>query len=154
MFFKIIDIKSFDLLYNDDNVKKQVNNEFYLRDGNDYYFKDKNYIYMYKDDSTDENNFPFFFIAGKSNNYKVLGGAYLQIKNIIYCKGEVLKEADVKTFKTVKMQRRDSEWSITVGLDKRNIYLYNRKIEKSQLLSYVLPIYESKIDSLIRTQHN
>lgn len=43
---EIIDPESFDLLYNDDNIKRQVNNEFYLRSGNDYYFKDKNYIYI------------------------------------------------------------------------------------------------------------
>ena len=117
-------------------MKKQVNNEFYLRGGNDYYFKDKNYIYMYRDDITKEDNFPFFFVAGKANNYKVLGGAYLQIKDKIYCKGELLNEADVKTFKTAKMRLQHSEWFITIGFDKRKIYLENRKIDKSQLLYY------------------
>jgi len=48
------------------------------------------------------------------------------------------------------MYRRDSEWPITIGLDKKNIYFYNRKIDKAQLLNYVLPIYKSEIDSLRR----
>jgi len=147
---EIIDPGSFDLLYNDSSMKNQVNNEFYLRGGNDYYFKDKNYIYMYRDDITKEDNFPFFFVAGKSNNYKVLGGAYLQIKDEIYCKGELLNEADVKTFKTAKMRLQHSEWFITIGFDKRKIYLENRKIDKSQLHLYVDRIYEINTDSLSR----
>jgi len=147
---EIIDPESFDLLYNDENFRKRVNNEFYLRDKCDYYFKDKNYIYMYKDDSTNENNIPFFFIAGKSTDYKVLGGAYLQIKDIIYCKGEILNGVDVKTFKTAKIRLEHSEWSMTIGLDKKNIYLENRKINKSKLHLYIDRIYEINTDSIRR----
>jgi len=47
----VIDPKTFKPLYDDKDVRKKVDNEYYLKeDAEDYYFIDKNYIYIYKDD--------------------------------------------------------------------------------------------------------
>ena len=145
---KIIDEATFDLLSNDMNDRKKIKNDYYLKSGNDYYFKDKNYIYIYRDDFTIPTNTPIFFIAGKTNNYEVLGGGFLKVGNEIYNKGYQIKNVNIETFKTGRMILKNSEWFITIGIDKNGFYFDNSRIDKSELPKYKNKILGINTDSL------
>ena len=142
----IIDTESFDALYNDINDREKVKNDYYLR-GDDYYFKDNKYVYIYVDDVTQFIK-PKFFIAGKINDYNILGGSYLKVGNKIYCKGVEIENVDIKTFKIAKMRLKYSEWFQTIGFDKNAFYIENRKEDKSKLNLYKNYISEIDVDSL------
>lgn len=144
---KIIDPETFDVLYNDINDRKKVSNDYYLR-GDDYYFKDKNYLYIYQDDISDKNKFPLFFVAGKVNEYSVIGGGYLRVGNKIYCKGNELVDVDINTFKIAMMRLKHSEWFQTIGFDKNSIYMECKKENKEKLDQYKKDIIGINLDSL------
>lgn len=145
---KIIDEASFDLLSNYAIDRKKIKNEYYLKSGNDYYFKDKNYLYVYRDDFTIPNNTPIFFIAGNTNNYEVLGGGFLRVENKTYNKGNEIKDVDLKTFKTARMILKNSGWFITIGIDKNGFYLGDSIIDKSEFPKYKNEILGINTDSL------
>lgn len=143
----ILDVESFDKIISPKNAK-EINNPFYYKDSTDfYYFKDRKYLYSYYDDIT--NSYPSFSIIGNSNEYRLLGGAYLLANNKIYCKGKEI-EADPKTFKTAKMRLKHSEWFITIGVDKNNIYQENQKKDKMFLIYNYDEISKINKDSLIK----
>lgn len=77
---KIIDATTFDVLYNDSTARAKVKNEYYLR-GENYYFRDKKYIYIYQDNILDSKTSPIFYIGGKVDDFDVLGGSYLRVGN-------------------------------------------------------------------------
>ncbi|MGO3183421.1 MAG: DKNYY domain-containing protein [Aequorivita sp.] len=119
---EVIDFKTFDYLYNFKEDSTKINNEYYVVNPVDNYFKDKNYVYVFQN----MNEIPNFFIAGKTSNYDVLGGAYLNVRNVIYWRGNIVNGADVKTFKTINVSRNKSEWRATIGMDKNNLYNGNQ----------------------------
>ena len=84
---KTIDIETFDLLFNEIEDRKKINNNYHLRynDGiqSKYYFKDKHHIYTCHSRVNSE-----LFIAGSSSDYAVLGGDYLRVENAIYYGGK------------------------------------------------------------------
>ena len=86
---KTIDIETFDLLFNDIEDRKKINNDYWLRynEGmqSKYYFKDKHHIYIYTCHSQVNSE---LFIAGSSSDYAVLGGNYLRVENAIYYGGK------------------------------------------------------------------
>ena len=125
----VIDPKTFKPLYDDKDVGKKVDNEYYLKeDAEDYYFIDKNYIYIYKDDLIARKI--DFYIGGKSSDYEVLGGSYLRIGGRVFCKGTLLEGVDLRTFKTYKLLMENSEWYKTIATDKNKLYIENLILDK------------------------
>lgn len=129
---KVIDSKTFDLLYNNSDDGKKVHNYFYLQYATNpyfyyYYFKDKKYIYIYVCKYDEHTCCNKFYIAGKVSDYDVLGGAYLKVGNKIYCEGNEVKGADIKTFRTFNVGWQQypgvfAEQDITLGMNKNYIY--------------------------------
>ncbi|MGO3183393.1 MAG: DKNYY domain-containing protein [Aequorivita sp.] len=119
---EVIDFKTFDYLYNFKEDKAKINNEYYIVNPVDNYFKDKNYVYVFQN----MNETPQFFIAGKTSNYDVLGGAYLKVGNKVYWRGNIVNGADVKTFKTINVPRNKAEWDATIGIDKEHLFNGNQ----------------------------
>lgn len=144
---KVIDPTTFDALYNYATERAKVKNEYYLR-GEDYYFRDKKYIYIYQDNILDSKTSPMFFIGGKVDDFAVLGGSYLRVGNKIYCKGIKLEDVDISTFKTATLRLKNSEWYQTIGFDKNAIYIENRKEYTSNLKLYKNRIIGINLDSL------
>lgn len=130
---KTIDIETFDLLFNDIEDRKKINNDYWLRynEGmqSKYYFKDKHHIYIYTCHSQVNSE---LFIAGSSSDYAVLGGNYLRVENAIYYDGKKIDGADVNTFRTKNEIRHDSEWDETIGLDKNYIYINDKPIKSRE----------------------
>lgn len=126
---KLIDVETFENLAYTELYKKNVKNKHFIANPIKTYFIDKNYIYIYDYIYGDDN----FFIAGKAKDLEVLGGAYIKINNGIYYYGRILEGVDIESFKTINVIRRDSEWSATLGIDKKNVYLANR-IESKEIL--------------------
>ena len=125
----VIDPKTFKPLYDDKDVRKKVDNEYYLKeDAEDYYFIDKNYIYIYKDDLIARKI--DFYIGGKSSDYEVLGGSYLRVGGRVFCKGTLLEGVDLRTFKTYKLLMENSEWYKTIATDKNKLYIENLILDK------------------------
>ena len=114
----VIDFESFENLTNSDEYKNQIKNDYYLRSPIYNYFFDKNYVYIY----SYLNGKNDFYISGFKKDLKILGGAYIRVKDTIYCYGDVMKGVDVTTFKTIDVMRNKSEWDATFGLDNYNIY--------------------------------
>jgi hypothetical protein len=135
---KVIDSKTFDLLYNFPEDRKKVSNNEYLSDILDifggytpntfYYFKDRKYIYIYVCGFTEYPCYNRFYIAGRISDYDVLGGAYLRVGNKIYCEGKEVKDADINTFKTFIANRFGSDHDMTLGMDKNSIYVNDKAI--------------------------
>ncbi|MPS72958.1 MAG: hypothetical protein E2590_07365 [Chryseobacterium sp.] len=119
---KNIDIETFTLIPNNEKEKKEINNSYYLNNPYYNYFKDKNYIYIYRDDLVT----PEFFQVGKASEYKILGGAYLKINNKIYWRGIEVLNADINSFKVINVQRKKSEWQASIGIDNKHMYLGNK----------------------------
>ncbi len=112
----VIDPSSFDVLYNDE--KDKINNEYYRSNPILTYFKDKKNIYVYQYLYSK----PKFYKVANSDEYTILGGAYVQIKDKIYWYGEELKGVDLDTFETVNVSKSNSEWESTIGMDKNHLY--------------------------------
>ena len=131
----VIDPKTFKPLYDDKDVRKKVDNEYYLKeDAEDYYFIDKNYIYIYKDDLIARKI--DFYIGGKSSDYEVLGGSYLRVGEKVFCKGTLLEGVDLRTFKTYKLPMKNSEWYKTIAADKNKLYIENLILDKDDYKKY------------------
>lgn len=151
---KTIDIETFDLLFNDIEDRKKINNNYYLRynEGmqSEYYFKDKHYIYIYTCYSQVNSE---LFIAGSSSDYVVLGGVYLRVENAIYSGGRKIEGADVNTFRTRKETIRKSEWQETIGLDKNYIYINDKPLKSREEFD---KIFDDKLfftDPALREQY-
>lgn len=147
----IVDASTFDLLWNDSNDRNKVQNNYYLKDDNNLtYFKDKNYFYIFYEElfnmENPEYNLSKFFIAGKSNDYEVLGGMYVRVGNFIYYIGKKIENADPSTFKTFKVYMKYSEWQNTVAADSANIYDNARKIDYQEFKEMFF--LDSRFDSL------
>ncbi|WP_312342505.1 DKNYY domain-containing protein [Chryseobacterium binzhouense] len=113
-----IDIETFALIPINIREKKEINNPYYLSNPFYNYFKDRNYIYIYRDDLPT----PEFFQIGKANEYKILGGAYVKINKKIYWRGIEVLNADINSFKVINVQRNKSEWQASIGMDEKHIY--------------------------------
>lgn len=119
----VIDVATFDWLYNFEEDKEKIDNQYYITNPVDNYCKDSKNIYIYRYLSLEK---PVFFIAGSVSDYEVLGGAYLLTDKKLYWRGEEIKNVDLKTFKTLKVMRKNSEWEATIAIDKNNLYNGNR----------------------------
>ena len=127
----IVDCKTFMNIYDGDDSIARGNNLYYNINPILNYFKDKRYIYCY-DNSRDSLYDNFLTVLGKSDDYKVLGGAYLQIGDKIYCKGKEVEGADATSFQTIEVLQKDSEWPVVMGKDDKNFYLYDKPITQNQ----------------------
>ena len=128
---KKIDPVTFEQLYNIDSNKVKVSNPFYLRyPYNAVYFTDDKNIYFYDENEQDPANPAKLILAGEKSNYKLLGGGYLSIAGKIFYNGKEVVGADLGSFKTFRMQLDNSEWALTVGYDKNNIYLDEKKMDQ------------------------
>ena len=117
---KNIDLDTFTLIPSNEKEKKEINNTYYLNNPFYNYFKDKSYIYIYIGDNLPN---PIFFQIGNAKDYKILGGAYLQINNKVYWRGIEVLKADINSFKVINVQRNKSEWQASIGMDDNHIYL-------------------------------
>jgi len=117
----VIDINTFVLIPNTEAEKKKINNIYYQNNLFYNYFKDKNYVYIYDDNSSK----PRFFQVGSSSNYNLLGGAYLKINNKIYWRGLEVVKADINSFKVMNVQKNKSEWEASIGIDQNYLYSGN-----------------------------
>lgn len=151
---KTIDIETFDLLFNDIEDRKKINNNYYLRynEGmqSEYYFKDKHYIYIYTCYSQVDSE---LFIAGSSSDYAVLGGVYFRVENAIYSGGRKIDGADVNTFRTRKETLRKSEWEETIGLDKNYIYINDKPIKSREEFNKIFDDRFLFTDPALREQY-
>lgn len=115
---EFIDVTTFDYIYNYPEDKSKINNEYYIKNPVDNYFKDSKHLYIYQY----LNGNPDFFIAGNNSDYKILGGAYIRIEDKIYWRGEEVEGVDINSFKTLNVLRNNSEWKATIGMDKYHLY--------------------------------
>lgn len=116
---EIIDFRTFDYLYKykDDSIK--FNNTFYSHNPSKVYFKDKRFLYFLVNDSSGD---ALLYKKCKSNEYELIGGEYLKIFPNVYWQTKKINNADYQTFKTMNVSQNKSEWGITIGIDKNNIY--------------------------------
>lgn len=143
---EIIDIRTFDFLYKykEDSVK--FKNAFYSHNPSKIYFKDKNFLYFLVKDSL--NNYLLDRKCG-ANDYEMVGGEYIKIFPNVYWQVKRIANADYHTFKSINVLQNKSEWAITVGLDKRNIFYGDQIMQKDMFES----LFWEKKDSL-RTFYN
>ena len=136
---KAVHINTLDYLFNFSEDQSKINNLYYKKNPIDNYLKDKNHIYIYDWDRDEA----VFFIAGLVQDYKVLGGAYLQVGNKVYWRGKHVEIADTGTFKTINVLRKHSEWEATIGMDKYALYNGDQKMNFSTASSHYF--FESAI---------
>lgn len=121
---KVVDFESFIWVGKSGEDQKLIRNNYYLNGKMDNFYKDKVNFFYYNDSET-----PSFFIMGKTQDVKLLGGAYLQIKSQIYYKDLKLNNVDIKSFHTFDIEfNTPTEWMQTIGLDNNNIYIYDKAI--------------------------
>lgn len=133
---EVVDEKTFDLLYNFREDSLKINNIYYKYNPVTVYYRDENFIYFLIDS--------VLVKKGDSNEYEVLGGAYLKLHNKIFWNAKEIRDVDIKTFHTINVMREKSEWSKTVGVDKNYIYNGNLIMEESVFDK----LYWENIDSL------
>ncbi|WP_062054654.1 DKNYY domain-containing protein [Aquimarina longa] len=119
---EVIDQKTFDVLYNTEESKAKIKNEYYITNPLNNYFRDKNHIYIYQYMHSSK---PKLFKAGDITECKILGGAYIQVGDTIYWRGEKLHDIDIATFRTTNVIGAKSEWETTIGIDKNHLYSGN-----------------------------
>ncbi len=99
----IVDIETFDLLYNDNSEIDRINDLNDVSYPANNYFRDINYVYIYQYLSPT----PVLFKAGSSSDYTVLGGNYVRIGKCMYWRGEKLENVDLTSFKPLKVIERN-----------------------------------------------
>ncbi len=135
---RIISVDTFDYFSNTEDYKQnQINKEL---DWNfhDYqsYLVDEKFIYIFAccnfgEDSVD------FRVLGGANNFNYLGGGYALYKDAVYFNGRQIESADSQTFKVIPVISKIYKLGfIPVGVDKNNVYLYEKKASNELLVKH------------------
>lgn len=126
----IVDVQSFRLLGIKNEEKAQIRNKYYLGGRMNAYYIDSKNIYAFVD-----KDIPEFRLLGSTNDLKIWGGDYIQVKSKIYSGGKLMKDIDLATFKTMDLfPNAKTEWQYTIALDKNNVYFNDKKLSKDDFI--------------------
>lgn len=131
---KVIDQNTFHLLGLEDEEKEKIRNLFFLNGRLNCYYADKNFTYAFADKPN-----PEFKIIGDADKAIFIGGNYMKISEKIYSNGIEVKNVDYNSFKTFEVSTERIERKLTIGSDKKHLFLDEKIMTKKDFDRLIAP---------------